>query len=180
MKAVSLPCHRSQSEKQRSENVLWMWMHFECEHLRIVPDTSIWQAASVSAVSALQYLVCKFFCPLWVPAEQLDCTRVLRGIWDASAFQVGSEVGFGMNLLVIPTYGALVCKNVCSLKVDTWDSSWVKLNCDPGPKMLQQLMDVQPTLELIGNNSPYTVCTVNIRSSTHTALFCRPLPIVLH
>lgn len=154
MKAVCLPWHRFQPEKQRSKNVLWMWIHFECEHLRIVPDASIWQAVSVNAVSALQCLVSKFFWPLWVPAEQSDYTWVLWGIWDAAAFQVGSGVGFGMNLLVIPTYGMLVCKNVCSLRVYKWDSSWVKLNCDPLPKMLQQLMDVQPTLELIGNNSP--------------------------
>lgn len=76
------------------------------------------------------------------------------GICLLQHFRLDREQTLEMNLLVIGICEALVFKVVSSVRVDKWDYLPSKIKLRPRPNMLQQLMDVQSTLELVGNNFP--------------------------
>lgn len=110
----------------------------------MVLDASIWQAASVNAVIALQ---CS--CLLVSLAHVGPCTAIRLRLCSVRylGYAYFSILGWIRSRVWKLTswsfpYLGLWFTRWFSLRVHKQDSSWVKLNCDLGPNMLQQLMDM--------------------------------------
>lgn len=149
---------------------MWVWIHSEHEHFGTVLEASFWQAANISATSVLQYLVLNFLWCIWMTVEQLDWNCILWGIWgmSTSAFSGWTRSRlWNWTFWSFPPMGFGSCDGASLSTQMGWLLGEIKLWPRSTHNMLQQLADVQSTLQMTGNKSPWTVYSVDIRSQ-HT------------